>query len=103
MQTEVIRQAHENGHFAWQKTEHLIKRDFWFRNMKKSMQHFIDNCLKCILAERKLGKGEGFLYAINKGYLPLDTYHVDHLGPIASTKKNYRHVFVVVDGFTKFV
>lgn len=33
---------------------------------------------------------------------PLDTFHIDHLGPLASTKKNYKHIFVVVDAFSKF-
>lgn len=40
--------------------------------------------------------------SIDKGTLPLDTYHVDHLGPIPSTRKNYNHLFVVIDSFTKF-
>ena len=31
------------------------------------------------------------------------TYHVDHLGPLPSTNKNYRHIFVVIDDFSKFV
>lgn len=34
--------------------------------------------------------------------MPLDTCHVDYLGPLPSTKKSYVHVFVVVDGFSKF-
>lgn len=61
------------------------------------------NCINCILSERKRGKAEGFLYAIEKGETPLDTYHVDHLGPLPSTKKRYKHILVVVDAFAKFV
>lgn len=34
--------------------------------------------------------------------MPLDTYHLDHLGPLPSTKKQYRHILVVVDSFSKF-
>lgn len=85
------------------KTDHLIRKDFWFRHMKKKIQNFIGNCVKCILAEKKHGKGEGLLKPIDKGCVPLDTYHIDHLGPIPSTKKNYKHILVVVDAFTKFV
>lgn len=40
---------------------------------------------------------------LDKGEVPFDTFHIDHLGPLASTRKNYRYVFVVIDGFTKFV
>ena len=40
---------------------------------------------------------------IEKGNAPLDTFHIDHLGPLQSTKKSYIHIFVVVDAFSKFV
>jgi len=39
---------------------------------------------------------------ISKHAIPLETYHIDHLGPISSTKKSYAHILVVVDVFTKF-
>lgn len=28
---------------------------------------------------------------------------IDHLGPLPSTKKRYRYIFVIVDAFSKFV
>jgi len=33
----------------------------------------------------------------------LHTYHVDHLGPLESTHKDYKHILAVIDAFTKFV
>lgn len=33
----------------------------------------------------------------------MDTYYIDHLGPMPSTRKAYNHIFVIVDAFTKFV
>lgn len=103
MQLEIIRNAHERGHFGWKKTEYVISQEFWFPKMRKKIQNFIVNCVRCILAERKRGKTEGFLTPINKGDTPLDMYHVDHLGPMPSTKKMYNHLFAVVDSFTKFI
>lgn len=35
--------------------------------------------------------------------MPLDTYHSDHPGPLPSTKKNHKYIFVVVDAFSAFV
>ena len=102
MQNEVIQQAHEKGHFGWRKTEHAIQQDFWFPGLRGKIEKFINNCVKCILAEKKQGKREGLLNPIQKGTRPLDTYHVGHLDPIISTRKNYNHLFVVVDSFTKF-
>lgn len=33
----------------------------------------------------------------------MDTYHVDDIGPLPTPKRSYRHIFVVVDAFTKFI
>lgn len=104
MQMEVIGKMHvDNGHFATKKTQELIEREFWFPDMKKKIEHYVANCIPCIMAERKRGRKECLLRPIEKGDCPLETYHVDHLGPLATTKKNYKHLLVVVDGFTKFV
>lgn len=43
------------------------------------------------------------LQPIHKLEGPLYTYHIDHLGPLPSTNKNYKHIFVVIDDFSKFV
>ena len=29
-------------------------------------------------------------------------YHIDHLGPFRSTSKQYKHIFAIIDSFTKF-
>lgn len=104
MQTEIIRRSHEdNGHFAIKKTQEIISREFWIPRLVEKIKNYIQNCIPCILTERKMGKQEGLLHPIDKGDLPFETYHIDHVGPLISTKKGYKHLFVVVDAFTKFV
>ena len=71
--------------------------------MREKVDKVVRNCVDCILAEKKQGRPEGYLFAISKGEVPLDTFHVDHLGPLPSTKKRYRYIFAVVDAFSKFV
>ncbi|XP_033179142.1 uncharacterized protein K02A2.6-like [Bombus impatiens] len=102
MRTQVVRQAHERGYFGVAKTEAMVKKDFWFKGLREKVEHVVSNCLGCILAERKLGKQEGYVNPLDKGDTPLDTYHIDHVGPMIATKKRYAHIFVVVDAFTKF-
>lgn len=102
MQIDIIKQTHERGHFGVRKTEQLLKCEFWFSDMRKKIDKVIKNCIACILAERKHGKQEGFLQNIPKHAIPLETYHIDHLGPIPSTRKSYAHILVVVDTFIKF-
>lgn len=102
MQYQIIRRMHEQGHFSAAKTEDLIKANYWISDLRPKIEKVVRNCLTCILAEKKHGKQECLLSPIEKGCTPLDTLHIDHLGPLPSTAKSYRHVLVVVDAFSKF-
>lgn len=103
MESEIIRNAHDVGHFANQKTLHAIQQHYFIPHLEHKVGQFISNCIKCIIYNKKLGKKEGFLNCIEKGDLPLNTLHVDHLGPMDSTSKHYKYIFAMVDGFSKFV
>ncbi|GFV63422.1 hypothetical protein TNCV_43771, partial [Trichonephila clavipes] len=46
---------------------------------------------------------QGFLHPLVKDDIPLSTYHIDHLGPLATSSKNYKFILAVIDSFTKFV
>lgn len=103
MEVEIIRATHDNGHFGVKKVEESLNHQFFIPKAKDKIQQVISSCVPCILSERKQGKGEGFLHSIEKGDAPLDTYHIDHLGPMVATCKQYKYLFVVVDAFSKFV
>ncbi|GFW09232.1 transposon Tf2-8 polyprotein [Trichonephila clavipes] len=102
MQTELIKLAHEKGHFSSAKTEEIVKREFFIPNLSKQVQNVIINCVSCILANKKCGKKEGFLNPIPKEDVPLSIYHVDFIGPLPSTNKRYQHILTIIDAFTKF-
>lgn len=103
MQFDIIRRAHEQGHFKTKKMEDIITREFFIPKLKDKIEKFVRNCVTCILTDRKVGKKEGLLHPIPKADSPLITFHMDHLGPMASTRKNYKHVLAIVDAFSKFV
>ncbi|GFU87647.1 transposon Ty3-I Gag-Pol polyprotein [Trichonephila clavipes] len=58
---------------------------------------YIRTIKKLLCARRRL-----FKPYIPKEDLPLSTYHVDFIGPLPTTNKNYNHIFTVIDAFTKF-
>jgi hypothetical protein len=33
----------------------------------------------------------------------LHTLHIDHVGPMTQTSKQYNHILTIIDAFTKFV
>ncbi|XP_018357329.1 PREDICTED: uncharacterized protein LOC108757418 [Trachymyrmex cornetzi] len=103
LQDEIIRRAHEQGHFAAKRTEEKLKQEYYIPDLRTKVEKCITNCIKCILVNKKPGKKEGFLHPLTKEDVPLHTYHIDHLGPLESTNKNYKHILAVIDSFTKFV
>jgi len=100
MHSQIIRRVHDRGYFSAGKIEQIIKKDYWIPDLRAKVERIVRNCVSCILAERKHGKREGLLHPIEKGETPLD---LDYLGPLPSTRKKYRHILAVVDGFIKFV
>ncbi|XP_047027973.1 uncharacterized protein K02A2.6-like [Helicoverpa zea] len=103
MEVEIIKRAHDNGHFSKKKTIELISKDYFITHLDKKVEEYISTCIPCLLASRKEGKQEGYLNPIEKGDTPLHTLHIDHIGPLTETRKQYNYILTVVDGFTKFV
>lgn len=102
MHTQIIKEAHEKGHFSTRKTKELIANDYYIPKLDGKIQKFISNCIPCIIINKKRGKQEGELHPLYKEAMPLHTYHIDYLGPLESTSKMYNHIFAVIDSFTKF-
>ncbi len=103
MRQEIVRTAHlSTGHCATNKTLKKLQEAYWFPQMRKYVDHFISNCIPCLFNKRKAGKPEGFLHPIPKGIVPLETLHLDHVGPFVKSKRGNLHILVVVDAFTKF-
>ncbi|GFW00978.1 transposon Tf2-9 polyprotein [Trichonephila clavipes] len=103
MQREIVLHAHAQGHLASKKTESIVSQEFYIPRLTKIVQDVITNCVPCILSSRKAGNQEGFLHPIPKVDQPHDCYHCDFLAPLPSIKKCYKHLFTVIDSFSKFV
>lgn len=102
MEDEIIRAAHNQGHFSTKKTQDAIEKRYFIPQLSAKVTKFVRSCVECIVSEAKAGKKEGFLSPINKEDQPLGTFHVDHLGPMELTNKQYNYLFVVIDAFSKF-
>lgn len=104
MENTVMSTYHDNvGHVGIDKTVELIRRTYWFPEMKRKVKDYINNCLKCIMYSPNSGKVEGELHSIPKGTKPFNTIHIDHYGPLEKCPKNAKYIFLIVDAFTKFV
>jgi len=103
MEKEIIEMAHRQGHFGSKKTLDILKKQFFIPDALNKVANVVKSCVECLVSDTKTGKKEGFLNSIDKGDKPLTTYHLDHIGPMTDTRKQYNHILVVVDAFSKFV
>jgi hypothetical protein len=101
---QVLALKHDyTAHPGCRQTELLVRRKFWFPNLRQYVKNYTRSCLVCIRAKRNRGVSSGPLHMIQKKNEPFDTLHIDHLGPFVKTVRNNQHMFVVVDAFTKYV
>lgn len=104
MQSKVIFKNHDDvGHAGIDKVVNRILRVYWFPDLRLKVKTHIQNCLKCITFNPKYGRKEGWLHPIDKGNLPFNTIHIDHLGPLEKTPRGYKYVLLITDAFTKYV
>ncbi|GFV16158.1 transposon Tf2-9 polyprotein [Trichonephila clavipes] len=53
MQANIIKTAHERGHFTVLRTQDLVSKDFYFPRLKDKVEKCIQKCVTCILTNRK--------------------------------------------------
>lgn len=99
----IVASHHEVGHQGIHKTMEYISRIYWFPEMRSKIQQVINNCLKCLTYSTIQNRVEGKLHVESKGTLPFDTLNIDYYGPLQQSKNKKKHVFEVIDGFTKYV
>lgn len=104
MRQRIVRAAHDDfGHFGTERTLRRLCESYWFPRMRNYVEQYISCCIACLFYKKNSGKKEGYLHPIPKGVEPLNTLHVDHLGPFPKSKRNNMYLIVGIDGFTKFV
>jgi len=83
MEKNVLFKYHDQmGHLGVEKTANAILQNYWFPNLTIKVKQHIAHYLTCIAYSPTSEKLEGTLHSIPKGNIPLDTLHIDHLGPI---------------------
>lgn len=100
----IIQTCHDDvGHVGLEKTIDLITKVYWFPSMRLQVKNHIESCTKCLTYSIPSGKKEGELHIYDKGTKPFETLHIDHYGPLEITERGFKHIFIIIDAFTKFV
>ncbi|GFW21817.1 hypothetical protein TNCV_1235421 [Trichonephila clavipes] len=105
MQHHFIKNAHDKGHFSVKRTLEHIKNKYFIPQLQSKIEKYISNCETCILKNKILVNRKDFSIKdfFVKDDVPLNKYHIDHSGPLATSSKNYKYILAVIDSFTKFV
>lgn len=91
------------GHLGAERTLQAVRRNYWFPKMRKYIKNYTSACLECLYNKESGEKRQGYLHPIPKISTPMDTLHLDHLGPFVPSRRKNTHIIVAVDAFTKFV
>lgn len=104
MEQSVIYKFHnETGHFGIDKVCEMIKRLYWFPQMRIKLSDHIKSCIVCITYNPKRKRYDGKLNNVEKPKIPFEMVHVDHIGPLEMTRTGNKYVFGICDAFTKFL
>ncbi|GFT06181.1 hypothetical protein TNCV_1595801 [Trichonephila clavipes] len=87
MQANIIKTAHERRHFAVLRTQDLVSKDFCIPRLKDKVEKCIQNCVTCILINRKR-----VIDAFSKFTWLYPTRSTD-AAEVINRLENQRHVF----------
>lgn len=88
---------------GWEKTLDKIYELYWFPKMSRRVRKFVENCLVCKSCKNKTGESQIQIHPTPKISQPWYTVHVDISGKLTGKSDTKGYVFVIIDGFTKFV
>jgi hypothetical protein len=104
LRTEVMRLCHDipaSGHQGIDRTKSRLRDRFLWYGMKEAEQ-YVSSCEPCSRNKRPQRHARAEMLKYHAGS-PIESVHLDFLGPLPETPKENVYVLVMVDQFTKWV
>lgn len=97
----VMRLYHdESSHIGWDKCISKMREDLFWPKMGQCLKKYIRNCTACVLGKSHTGRRAGMWQHSDKLDDILDTWHIDHAGPLVKSN-GCTQILVVIDAFSK--
>lgn len=93
----------EIKHLGHDKTLNKLYEQYWFPQMSKNVQRFIDSCIVCKASKGISGAQQVRLHPIPKVSVPWHTVHIDMTGKLSGKSDRKEYASVIIDAFTKYV
>lgn len=87
----------------WHRENQGILENYWFPSLRKRVNLYIENCITCLLTNSSSNSREGEMQLTESPSIPFYIIHIDHFGPINESELGHKHIFVVIDSFTRFI
>lgn len=91
----------QSSHIGWNKCIAKMREELFWPKMGQCVKKYIRNCRSCILGKSHTGRRAGLFQKGEKPKDILDTWHIDHAGPMVKSN-GCTQILVIVDAFSKY-
>lgn len=102
----VLRRNHDHplsAHGGYFKTADRVKRYYYWPRMDTDIREYVNKCETCKACKPANVVQRSPMGEFREPKRPFEIIYVDFVGPLPRSKAGHAYMFVVVDGFTKFV
>ncbi|GBG73404.1 hypothetical protein CBR_g16120 [Chara braunii] len=90
------------GHFGYKKTSANLVQRFWWPNMLDNVKKYVETCQVCQRDKPRTQASLGLLKPLPIPTGPGQSISMDFMDTLVTSKNGKRHIFVIVDRFTKY-
>ncbi|GBG75534.1 hypothetical protein CBR_g20164 [Chara braunii] len=90
------------GHFGYKKTSANLVQRFWWPNMLDDVKKYVETCQVCQRDKPRTRAPLGLLKPLPIPAGPGQSISMDFMDTLVTSKNGKRHIFVIVDRFTKY-
>ncbi|GBG69950.1 hypothetical protein CBR_g4777 [Chara braunii] len=90
------------GHFGYKKTAANLLQRFWWPTMIRDAQLYVETCQVCQRDKHRTQAPLGLLKPLPIPERPVESLSMDFMDTLITSKSGMRHIFVIVDRFSKY-
>ncbi|GBG85963.1 hypothetical protein CBR_g40776 [Chara braunii] len=90
------------GHFGYKKTSANLVQRFWWSGMLEDAKKYVETCQVCQRDKPRTQAPLGLLKPLPIPAGPRQSVSIDFMDTLVTSKSGKRHIFVIIDRFTKY-
>ncbi|GBG60105.1 hypothetical protein CBR_g3349 [Chara braunii] len=103
LRTLFLGECHDaTGHFGYKKTAANLLQRFWWPTMMRDAQLYVETCQVCQRDKPRTQVPLGLLKPLPILERPGESLSMDFMDALITNKSGMRHIFVIVDRFSKY-